>query len=476
MVQSQWGPVHLFDLCLRFGHLGMAMALAAHSVPGCILEDHHDFGPFSRDPSWDRSGPCRCRGWNTCPYCCWAFPVDQGIWMEDWDADLFHGDQQGARFVGAIPAAHEAAATPLTRAMLEICSRDAELPFSGSPKAMARLLDIAILTGNRAAAVNLSKKCHLRPLRRWAVEWNYFEDCWKAARTALWAGAGFQDLMVTDIGGLHEDVPFPQALFLNCKLELWQAIRHLLPARHDLWRPRNLDHELGRFFLEDHGPGDGLKLSLSKIQAAEDAGLDLQFCFVWIVEAEDDDIAEVVTLLDMAIWCGQPDCAEACVDGGIELKGDAWTLAWHRRVLGGQNLCLDDPPLNVVPAEAETAAEAAGCAWLKRSWKSESSQKRVVLYQMMVKMFKGRSFPLFYVREIMKFSMPVPKIIDQLNLWAHVGHWMESICGWPSRWAAWSASVSSGSGESQISGRDGLDGSGQGPSLFRVIQPYSTCF
>ena len=189
MVQSQWGPVHLFDLCLRCDHLGMALALAAHGVPGCVLEDHH-LGPINRDSPKLGWFSCNCQGWGTCEYCCWAFPVEQGIWMEDWDADLMRGS------TCAIGAAQKAAATPITRAMLDICSLDMELPFSGSPKAMARLLDIAILTGNQEATVNLAKKCQLRPLRRWTLKW-YSEDCcWKAAGTALWAGADFQDLMV----------------------------------------------------------------------------------------------------------------------------------------------------------------------------------------------------------------------------------------------------------------------------------------
>ena len=173
--------------------------------------------------------------------------------MEDWDEALIAGYIHHP--VGAIPAAQEAASTPLTRAMLELCSRDMELPFSGSPKAMARLLDIAILTGNQEAAVNLAKKCQVRPLRRWEIDF-YFEDCWKAARTALLAGAFFQDLMVKGSWALDEDIPFAQALFLKSKLENWQEIRHLLPGRHDLWRPRSLDNRFGHFFLEyPHGPG-----------------------------------------------------------------------------------------------------------------------------------------------------------------------------------------------------------------------------
>ena len=71
-----------------------------------------------------------------------------------------------------------------------------------------------------------------------------------------------------------------------------------------------------------------------------------------------------------------------CVDGGIELKGDGLALAWHKRVLCGESLHLSTR-LDIFPSKAQIAAEAAGRAWLKRLWKSHSSQKGTVLYQMM---------------------------------------------------------------------------------------------
>ena len=296
LLPSQWGMVHLFDLCLWFGHLDTAWALALRGVEGCVLEDHH-LGPFCRDSSFR---DCDCQGWDTCPYCCWAFPVDQGIWMEDWDVDLGH----------AIGAAREAAATPLTRAMLDLCSRHMDLPFSGSRKTMERLLDIAILTGNQEATINLAKKCQLRPLRRWVMNW-YNEDCCKAVRTALWAGADFQDLMVKDLWS-GEDIPFPQALFLECKLEDWQEVRHLLPGGHDLRRPRKLHPRCGQFFLAFHEPDGCWKLSVGKIRSADDAGVDLHFFSVAVGRRNDAHSAHItgffVSLLDMAIWCGQSDC------------------------------------------------------------------------------------------------------------------------------------------------------------------------
>ena len=429
LLPSQWGMVHLFDLCLWFGLIDTASALALRGVEGCVLEDHHNFGPFCRDSPSRPVFPCSCQGWDTCRFCCWAFPVEQGIWMEDWDVEFWYIDwhDEDESELGAIPAAREAAATPLTRAMLDLCSCDMELPFSGSPKAMARLLDIAILTGNQEATINLAKKCQVRPLRRWVMEFD-LEECWEAARTALWAVADFQGLMVQvpDVfSSPNEDIPFPQALFLKSKLEDWQAIRH------DLWRPKKLDNGLGIYFLErPDGPGDDRKVSLDKIRAAKDAGVDLRFCCVWTENYGFTFKQSSVTLLDVAIWCGQVNCAEACVDQGIDLKDDDVALDWHQQVLRGESLSLPWPGLDVVPSEAQTAAAAAGRAWLKRLWKSEASQKGIVLYQMILKMFNGRSFPMALVQETLTYSMPVPKIIDQLDLWEHVGDWMASIfCG-----------------------------------------------
>ena len=360
--------------------------------------------------------------------------------MEDWDEVLL-GINQGV--MGAIPAARGAAATPLTGAMLDICSRHMELPFSGSPQAMARLLDIAILTGNQKAAINLAKKCPVRPLRRWKLSLA-FEECWEAAKTALCAGADFQDLLV-DYSS-NEDIPFPQALFLNSKLEDWQEIRHLLPGCRDFWIPRNLNNRLGEFFLE-YGSDDDLKLSLDKIQAAEDAGVDVRCCFVWSQGKADGSSGTVtfgemmartavVSLLDIAILFGQPDWAETCVDRGIELKDNNRPLALHKRVLRGENWTLHvlgrcNRQVHVVPFEAQTAAAAAGRASLKRFWKSEASQKGIVLYQMMVKMLKGKSCPMLLAQEILSYSMPLPKIIDQLDLWERVGDWMATICSRP---------------------------------------------
>ena len=93
-----------------------------------------------------------------------------------------------------------------------------------------------------------------------------------------------------------------------------------------------MDNRLGEFFLDcPHEPEDSWQLSVGKIRSAEDAGLDLQF---FSLSADGTFGGVRVTLLDLAIWYGQPDCAEACVDGGIELKGDG--MNW----LGTSTFCV----------------------------------------------------------------------------------------------------------------------------------------
>ena len=49
----------------------------------------------------------------------------------------------------------------------------------------------------------------------------------------------------------------------------------------------------------------------------------------------------------------------------------------------------------------------------------------------MLKMLNGKSFSMGLVQEILSYSMPVPKILDQLDLWEHVGDWMATMCGGP---------------------------------------------
>lgn len=64
--------------------------------------------------------------------------------MEDWDAHI----------VDAVKAAEEAAAQPFLHGLLEMSRAGAQLPFL-SNEGVARLLDVAILTGDKETCAML---------------------------------------------------------------------------------------------------------------------------------------------------------------------------------------------------------------------------------------------------------------------------------------------------------------------------------
>ena len=158
-VPSQWGQVHLFELCLAFGLSDTAWAMAQKGVKGCKLEAYHLKRHAASAPdrwtSW--SLDCQCTAWQVCDLCCFGFHVNEGIWMKDWDAAL----------TDITEAARKTAQKPLVRAILEALRSDAGPPLAISEEAMVHLLDIAILLGNKEAASYCAARSKLRPLRRW---------------------------------------------------------------------------------------------------------------------------------------------------------------------------------------------------------------------------------------------------------------------------------------------------------------------
>ena len=163
-VPSQWGPKSLFDLCLTFGHVDTAMAMA-QKVEGCRLEAHHLKriwnGDEGNSPDFSCS-ECRSAQHRTCDHCCFGFPAENGIWMEDWDVNLEY----------AAEAAHKTAEQLLVRVALEVLG-SGTLTFT--PETVANLLDLAILTGNKEAARRCAELSHVRPLRRWNI-YDLFHD------------------------------------------------------------------------------------------------------------------------------------------------------------------------------------------------------------------------------------------------------------------------------------------------------------
>ena len=419
---SQWGLVHLFDLCLRFGHVDTALALLSHGVTGCTLEDHHLGAlPDARDARDYVWFTCGCEGWQTCSYCCWAFPTENGVWMTDWDV----------HFQDASEAAQQAAKTPLVRGILEISSCNELLPLAMSNKAAARLLDIAILYGNVEAAANLAKTWKARPLRRWRVDglWD-LPDLARRRSTfsaALCAGADFE--------GVHYhrmftgyDVPLLQIFPLDFEPEDWQQLEQVLPSEKNQWP--SSDVALRELFLTREYREDGLlSVSAQRVQNALRAGWDLKYTWMKFEAAERLCDAG---LLDLAVLCGQQECASALGSAGVELKEDCLDL--HRLAFRTDGLeALWRGPDGVQSmfsfgsaSECKSAASAAACAFLMNSFKREGVEKGIALCQVMAQKFRPRHFPLALVHDILGFSMEVPKILDQLDLWDDVKGWMPS--------------------------------------------------
>ena len=97
----------------------------------------------------------------------------------------------------AARAAEEAAKKPIVQELLELSCCDAELP-AFSTEGQARLLDIAILTGQKEASTRLAMKWSSRPLRRWRGDQmgHLLYDRKDTVISALWAGSHLQSCSV----------------------------------------------------------------------------------------------------------------------------------------------------------------------------------------------------------------------------------------------------------------------------------------
>ena len=413
---QQWGSVNLFDLCLIFGHVDIAMALA-RNVEGCRVEAHH----LKR--IWNNHTPLSCHQCEsehvTCDECCFGFSTEEGIWMNDWNASL----------EDATCAARETAEQHLVHAVLEALSSSATLPFI-SEEAMAHLLDLAILTGNKEAARRCAELSHVRPLRRWPK---------KICR--LYCRSFRQKDVKVDVPTLYLSVPTPvtqddddqvlrliaalsagarlhltfrfvMPLFLGCGFCLtlhealilsnasWADLKELLLPKIEQM-PGNEPNHRGHFFLE---PTTG-RLHKDLLQKAQMAGMSLQ---TWQVLAYEENPRQHVSLslLDVAILLGQDDCAVLCATMGAKVSQDGFKFLQQY---------LDADPAR------RPAAIAAANQMLTMSWKSEISAA-VAVYQVMMK-FAG--YPSLFVNQVMAYAMDVPEIVDQLDLWEEARAWCE---------------------------------------------------
>ena len=421
-VPSQWGRVHLFDLCATFGHLDTAWAMAEKGVAGCRLEVHHlKRQAVQTGVSHLIIQPCPCIRWQTCEGCCFGFPVEQGIWMKDWDAEL----------EDAIAAARRTAKKALVCAILGAMCSGAPLPFTVSEEAIVHLLDIAILTGNKEAAVCCAKQSKLRPLRRW--RWG---DVFLGVGRRVWWQKTIEDdrleffnfsirlkspgllNAVLSVGAELQSLtngclPLREAVALSTTP--WADFAKLLPVEGP-WLPKQ-DNYFGCYFIDaveaadsDDDEIDHLTLSKDRLLEADAAGIPLNR--MEISRAFRDDVNLVsLTLLDLAILFGQSDCAALCAATNVKLSEDGSTMLQQS--------------LNADPARRPAAAAAAQ-KFLALSWKSEISEKGVTVFQLMKKLSCGRSFPKQLVNQVIAFSLDVPEVVQQLDLWGEAHAWCQS--------------------------------------------------
>ena len=340
--------------------------------------------------------------------------------MNDWDAPLF----------AAAIAAQQAAKTPLVRGILEISSRNETLALAMSHAAAARLLDIAMLCGNVEAAANFAQTWKARPLRRWRVG-DLWEDDADLARwrsrfsAALCAGA---DLEGVHANLLNYDVPLLRLLPLDFEPEDWQQLEQVFPSEKNQWP--SCDVRAGSLFLTceyrnglfrtDEYPEDGLlSVSAQRVQNALRAGWDLKYIWMKLFAAGRWYDA---SLLDVAVLCGQQECASALGSAGVELRVDCLDL--HRLAFRRDGLEALQSELSFGSAsECKSAASAAAPAFLMNSFNREGVEKGIALYQTLAKKFHPRGVPRALVHHILGFSMKAPKILDQLDLWDDVRGW-----------------------------------------------------
>jgi len=344
--------------------------------------------------------------------------------MKDWDVPLDF----------AVEAAAQAAQKPLLCELLKIAGEGKELPLALPAEGMARLLDIAILTGDREAAAYISKKCQVWPLRRWrGRDFVDTKFCARILLAALWAGADFQSIHVPHFDfTLRETIAIPlQAHIFLCRSEDWQDYAEFFkPAAGAEWRPTSTDNEMVGCFS---GLAKWPLLSVDRIQGAPKAGIDIRKVRgAWGLR---DTLHCSGSLLGLAILYGQQDCAVACArlglqQSGFELNRDANSVLrdYLHSEASSDHPLLDDDLVRILKpsaSECRSAAVAAGQTALRASWQREAAQNGVAVFQVMRKML--RSFPLALVGDILTFSMEVPEFVEKLDLWKFGDGWMTLV-------------------------------------------------
>ena len=327
------GGWHLFDMCLLFGHVDVAWAMAEAGTKGCVLEDCH-LGPYAEGLCWEDEGgggdpPVWTDDWPPARPNLWRLPSTQGIRMKDSDYQAEKAEE----------AAQEASERPLFMRILECYRAGLEPPFAVSDSAMARLLDITLFIGDQNAASMLAGLTRVRPMRfqrTLALDWFFFElpspfEGLTLRRqgpllAALAAGANFEAERI-DGCTLREALVFGGAE--------WKDFAHLVPdedvLEDDCWPDG--------FFYGSFTEGDRSSwtwtLSSATLWQCKLAELALEQIEVQCSILQEDDLdpeqpapwqsdrrQEVLqfSLLDVAILQGQPESAVICAAAGVGVK------------------------------------------------------------------------------------------------------------------------------------------------------------
>ena len=422
---------HLFEICIAFGHQSTAAALLTHGVPGCRVELCH-LGPFAGKARLKRDDlGCKCGSpWRTCDFCCWGSELADGVWIEDWDAEL----------ANAVAAAQEAAGRPVARAMLAALRSGKDFrSFDVSEAAMARLLDLAILTGDADLAQRCAQRCTRRPLRRWCSQ-DFFDNLRPfllrasapdVTAAAILSGVTLQELSVEYRGREHVNhyvgdvsvecpIPLREAIALCGDLQLWQRLSPLLPERQRPWIPRTCD--AGWLFCLPLSDGKH-KLCLDRLRTASLANLALsefvfgQSSFHTFCAACQCGVGSHLSarprLLDVAIFLGQSACAELLASCAA-----ASATAWTRQACLPDEQCDDCGEAAVwevfcARTSSLTERRVAGGAALRAALARAprlAAPMGLGVYQVLLAWGRGKEVPSDLVNIVLSFAAERPQI------------------------------------------------------------------
>lgn len=335
----------------------------------------------------------------------------------------------------------------------------------------ARLLDIAILTGNQKAATELAAKCKVLPLRRWrSVDFiSYGQICLQDVLVAaLSAGVSLWNLWAAPApapepstllwGGRRRilqhftrtSIPFREAVFLLSNSACADLMPQSPQQRQQPWKPADGNNLAPYFF--DKG-----QIDLEKIRLGIKAGLELK-CITGSVrpatatphqgvcEAHREQLCQDCpdfdcTLLDLCILTGQIQAAR-CVASQLQQEsylGERMVYFPYENIYlvrGDSGLfrvdveydCDSDDAVFITVASPSSCLLAAGAA-AKAALRASFKHHARVIYQTNRDASAKKNMknvPPSVVKEILVFSTEAPAWVDQLNLWEGVDGWCDS--------------------------------------------------